>query len=201
METIDQNESIQQDAQEFGLCVKQGGWRMGLLVARNVELGTAGRPKIGEDSPIKVSLSSFAEQAGIDKNTVKKYLDAWNRAADKGLVQPSSLLSPGEEPEYLDTDKLPSWNAIYTPRKKKTTKTEIETETTETETPSDDNASCVNSQVPPRQGFVRDANDRLREGLSLMQHLSEDTHSLIAEDIQETERLIAEIKANLKVGL
>jgi predicted transcriptional regulator len=63
----------------------------------------------------------------------------------------------------------------------------------------DTNSTCVNSQVPSRQGFVRDANDRLREGIVLMHMLSEDTHTLIAEDIIETERLIAEIKANLKV--
>lgn len=73
--------------------------------------------------------------------------------------------------------------------------------TTQEKTMSKIDTTCVNSQVPARQGFVRDANDRLRQGLLMMSQLSEDTHTLIAEDILETEKLIQEIKSSLKVGI
>lgn len=65
-----------------GQHVKLGGWRLGLLVARNVEKGTPGRPS--ENVPIgtfKRSAREFAELAGVGKNKVLRYLEAWNRAA------------------------------------------------------------------------------------------------------------------------
>lgn len=132
--------SIDRDAQEFALCIKQGGWRMGLLVARNVKAGTGqGKRNLSENSEKseKVSLASFAQKAGIDDKTVKKYLDAWNLAAEKGHVQPSDALHPDEEPGYIDVDKLPSWKTFFQPRKPKETKTKEKTkETTQSTTSS-----------------------------------------------------------------
>lgn len=60
--------------------------------------------------------------------------------------------------------------------------------------------ACINADVPPREGFVRQVNERLRECLPLLTHLSDETHELIAEDLIETQALIDEIKANLKVS-
>ncbi|MCX5045500.1 hypothetical protein OG921_20240 [Aldersonia sp. NBC_00410] len=55
------------DAREFGQHFKQGGWRLGLLVARNVEHGGAGgRPAENrslENGSGKVSMSQFADLA------------------------------------------------------------------------------------------------------------------------------------------
>lgn len=37
--------TVDSDAREFGQHFRQGGWRLGLLVARNVKPGKAGRPR------------------------------------------------------------------------------------------------------------------------------------------------------------
>jgi hypothetical protein len=88
------------DAREFGLHKKQGGWRMGLLVARNVERGEGG-PRTGSFDPVsKVSAREFAEKAGLSGHKqVIRYLDRWDEYADDGLVPPSTELSPGDEIE------------------------------------------------------------------------------------------------------
>jgi len=60
--------------------VKLGGWRLGLLVARNVERGTAGRPSDNRYNctDLKLSATRFAEMAGVSRPKVIRYLDAWN---------------------------------------------------------------------------------------------------------------------------
>jgi hypothetical protein len=75
---------VQQDAREFGLHVRQGGWRLGLLVARNVEKGkgeggggTDGSHRRDRDSDEKVSARKFASVAGTSHDRVLRYLDAW----------------------------------------------------------------------------------------------------------------------------
>lgn len=107
--------SINNDAREFGLHVKQGGWRLGLLVARNVQKlqsGSGGDP--GAITPGgKVSARQFAEIAGCGKDRVSRYLDAWNRAATAGHVDPADELSPGQEID-LNWETLPDWGQFYT---------------------------------------------------------------------------------------
>jgi hypothetical protein len=103
---------VEQDAREFGLHVKQGGWRLGLLVARNVERGNGGRGnRRGRDS-LKVSGRDFARMSGTTADRVLRYLDAWERAADAGHVPHAAALTPGDEPE-LDVDELPPWGDYY----------------------------------------------------------------------------------------
>jgi hypothetical protein len=112
--------SLDNDAQEFGRHMKQGGWRLGLLVARNVEPGKPGRPakrppvddliadepleddELSEDSEDvenqdKVSFSEFAAKAGVSKQHVANYYSAWQLAADDGKCQHAEQLSPGDE--------------------------------------------------------------------------------------------------------
>lgn len=78
---------VEKDAREFGQHVKLGGWRLGLLVARNVEKGSgdgvnaAYREGVTTVTPSKVSARRFAETAGVSAPKVLRYLDAWNRAA------------------------------------------------------------------------------------------------------------------------
>jgi hypothetical protein len=105
-ELTDLNPNIEMDAKEFGEHVRNGGWRLGLLAARSAEVATAGRPRIGENTPInkKISLTAFGKSAGIDKNTVKKYLDSWNMAAADGYVPSSSELVPGQGVNFTDVD-------------------------------------------------------------------------------------------------
>jgi hypothetical protein len=106
------------DAREFGLHMKQGGWRLGLLVARNVSKGTnhGGDRKSDQrnDRSVdrKVSVKEFARQAGTSHPRVSRHLDAWNRAADAGHVPHASELTPGVDPD-LDWDSLPAWGNFY----------------------------------------------------------------------------------------
>lgn len=67
-----------------GQHVKLGGWRLGLLVARNVEAGAGnGRPRKGAKTltNVKVSANRFAQTAKVSTPKVLRYLEAWNRAA------------------------------------------------------------------------------------------------------------------------
>jgi hypothetical protein len=112
----DLNDQIKADAKEYGRHVKQGGWRLGLLVARCVEKGrgTGGHPdrgdRYGQDG--KVSASAFARLAGTDNTRVLRYLDAWTRAADTGVVPDADRLHPGVDPR-LDWEALPEWGEFY----------------------------------------------------------------------------------------
>jgi hypothetical protein len=101
------------DAREFGLHVKQGGWRLGLLVARNVNPsnGQGTRTDLVR-SQGRVSAVAFAREAGLSNQTVSLYLEAWERAADVGHVPHAADLGPGAEPP-IDADALPAWEGFY----------------------------------------------------------------------------------------
>lgn len=106
--------TINQDAVEFGLHVKQGGWRLGLLVARSVEKKIGGRPlkTSSTEEVFKISAEAFAKEAGTTGDRVLRHLDAWSRAANAGFVPAATDLNPGAEPE-LDVDALPPWSNFY----------------------------------------------------------------------------------------
>lgn len=103
---------IDSDAKEFGVGVRCGGWRLGLLVARNVAKGTAGRPKadanhsLENDSPAKVSMNQFAELAGVSVSHVKYYYDAWELAAKASLVPSAEKIMPGEDDIDVEADSI-----------------------------------------------------------------------------------------------
>ena len=108
----------QDDAREFGLHIKQGGWRLGLLVARNVAPG-AGTGGGGTDGSHrsnrngeKVSARSFAEEAGTGPARVLRYLTGWEKAAGTGTVPHAADLNPDSEPA-LDVETLPEWEDFY----------------------------------------------------------------------------------------
>ena len=100
--------------------MKQGGWRLGLLVARNVEKRKAGQPsKEFSGRKIlggKVTASEFARLSGTTAPRVLRYLEAWERGADAGHVPPGSELTPGAEPEP-DVDVLPPWSGRVRPQR------------------------------------------------------------------------------------
>jgi len=108
---------VQRDAEEFGVHVKAGGWRLGLLVARNVEKGEgqgAREPRNARNEVAKISASEFAKQAGTSAPRVLRYLSAWEHAAADGLVPPAATLSPGQDID-LDVDKIGDWTYYYPP--------------------------------------------------------------------------------------
>src|SRR5262245_40515597 len=110
----DEMNLIELDAREFGLHLGQGGWRLGLLVARNVENNGRGRPKKNDRSfSEKATAAEFAKLAATSRPRVLRFLEAWERAAEDGVVPPSSELSPGEELDWLDVEQLPPWGDYY----------------------------------------------------------------------------------------
>jgi hypothetical protein len=108
--------TIQQDAREFGLHVKAGGWRLGLLVARNViNAGPGNRKVTGVTLPEgKVDATEFARQADTSAPRVLRYLRAWDAAAEADKVPRSADLTPGTELD-LDVGKLGAWSEFYPP--------------------------------------------------------------------------------------
>jgi hypothetical protein len=106
---------VDDDAREFGKHFKQGGWRLGLLVARNVEPGSPGRPgnRSPENVSDKVSMSKFAELAGVSKSHVSYCFKAWQLAAGEGLCPHAETLSPDDEVlddiEQDDEHMLEKW--------------------------------------------------------------------------------------------
>lgn len=108
------NDQIKADAKEYGRHVRQGGWRLGLLVARCVEKSRPGPVRHDRDDP-RVSASEFARIAGGGDgatNRVLRYLDAWNKAAEAGIVPDVSKLNPGVDPR-IDWEALPEWSGFY----------------------------------------------------------------------------------------
>lgn len=98
--------AVDVDAREFGRHFKQGGWRLGLLVARNVQLSQGKRTDLstgGQDAetPVKVSGAEFAQRAGVSKQNVAYYFRAWQLAADDGHCPHAENLEPNDD-EALD---------------------------------------------------------------------------------------------------
>lgn len=116
------NPNIEIDAKEFGEHVRNGGWRLGLLVARSVAAGTGqgSRTNLAEFSAKfpKISTRAFARQAGgsITDKTVSKYLNAWNMAAADEIVPASSELSPGQSFSFDAEEHTPKvWDSYFKP--------------------------------------------------------------------------------------
>ncbi|MCV7100729.1 hypothetical protein [Mycobacterium palustre] len=112
--------SIQEDARDFGQHFKQGGWRLGLLVARNVYVsGTErGRSDLQASRVGKVTANQFAETAGVSARSVQLYYRAWELAADKDECLHATELSPGSEDGNINFDEdddamRAKWSAYY----------------------------------------------------------------------------------------
>lgn len=98
--------TIEQDAREYGVHVRHGGWRLGLLVARSVEKGAK------KDSD-KVSADEFARRSGTSADRVIHYLDAWERAADAGYVPHSTDVTPGQDVQLPEDEDGELWRRFY----------------------------------------------------------------------------------------
>jgi hypothetical protein len=112
---------VKQDAAEFGQHVRLGGWRLGLLVARNVQKGKgqgARQPRNDRHEVEKVSATRFGQLAGTSAPRVLRYLAAWEAAADDGYVKHAADLTPGQEID-LDPGELPPWSKYYVTKKPK----------------------------------------------------------------------------------
>jgi hypothetical protein len=105
--------SLEDDAAVFGGNF-EGGWQLGLLVARNVHKRTqAGRPSKSEQVRNKVSCAKFAEKAEVSERTVQLFYDAWQLAAEAGHCTSADELLPGEEDPKLAGIDPELWRKYY----------------------------------------------------------------------------------------
>jgi hypothetical protein len=111
--------SIEEDARVFGQHF-QGGWQLGLLVARNVhKRAGAGRPSKSEPVRNKVSCAEFAKIAGISDRTVQLVYDTWRLAAEEGhCTPPEQLLTGMDDPKLSgidvgDQEHREMWRKFY----------------------------------------------------------------------------------------
>ncbi|MGW0825116.1 hypothetical protein [Streptomyces sp. NPDC002845] len=102
------SELVVVDAREFGVYARTGGWAFALKVARSVRPGG----QAAGETP-KVSAKEFAGLAGCSPERVMRYYNAWDKAADDGLVPHFEALAPGEDIELPDSD---AWLSYYTSR-------------------------------------------------------------------------------------
>src|SRR5699024_2240070 len=94
-----------ENASEFAKLDRGEGWPVALLVACSVEKGKdrggdrkssnqCADRRIGQQG--KTSANAFAGIAGTEGKRVLRFLDAWHKAADEGLVRPASELTPDD---------------------------------------------------------------------------------------------------------
>lgn len=102
--------TVTTDAHEFGIHVHQGGWRLGMLVARNV-VKSPGRVAAATLAP-KTNATRFAKDSKTTVDRVLRYLDAWEAGAEAGHVPHATDLQPGMDVD-LNVDRLPSWDVFY----------------------------------------------------------------------------------------
>lgn len=123
------------DAKELETHETLGGWRKGLLVARNVrdDYGDGDKPWEAEgiskatwyrkretsagnasSSLKKLSIRAFSKLSNLDQETISKYLKIWNLAVADGLPIPApSDLVPGQDVDFLVRDEKDA--LIFTP--------------------------------------------------------------------------------------
>ena len=113
--------SWKEDAKFVGAMVRGGDWEIGLRIARSVEINAGnGGDRRSESFSVpkgtlkvgKTSINEFAAVAGIGVNTVRRYLAAWEWAANDGLVDASADLNPDDEYDFSAFDEG-SWKEYY----------------------------------------------------------------------------------------
>lgn len=112
------NDQVEVDAAEFGRHVSAGGWRLGLLVARNVLPGQRGHQPSGVRQSSREDLGKqyvvqFAEWAHVSQARVMRYYRAWAIAAEEGVVKAADDLKPGDEPVLPNNEDVP-WSHYLT---------------------------------------------------------------------------------------
>lgn len=177
---------IEFDALEFGQHVKLGGWRLGLLVARNVEKSKAGRPAANRNNcnDFKMSATKFAELAGVSTPKVLRYLDAWNKAAADIEELPSSdELAPGNEIDLSEEwCEAHPWSAYYSTANKKPD------EKPEGTPPSQEEQNRTFRETITRDPeFAKAAAEALRE-------VAPETQQVTADQVREAVRTNPEVE-------
>lgn len=157
---------IDSDATEFANHFKQGGWRLGLLVARSVVMqAKPGGIPTGDNG--KVTTGEFAKKSGVSQTTVQYYFKAWELAADEGHCLHARELNPGDEDASIDHDEDDNesrimWSKFYQKarepkkpkqqvEKKPEPKVEAEANESEDETSTETDSFVINEAELDRQ--------------------------------------------------
>src|SRR5215472_15883935 len=84
------------NASEFRDLDAGEGWPFAVLVSCSVENNRRGNPNFSSEQlgSGKVPALRFAEAAGASADRVLRYLEAWNKAAQAGIVTGASHLGP-----------------------------------------------------------------------------------------------------------
>lgn len=176
------DEAITDDATEFGLHMRQGGWRLGLLVARNVKIAPG---RVAPETLLpKINATEFARRAGTSNDRVIRHYAAWQRAANAGLVPDADTLNPANTVD-LNVDRLPAWGPIYN--------APIERRTPVTRTPRPLPGPITTRRADPIIPAVADTNDpHISEALESARVNAEDAlTALHAHDAEEDEHAAA----------
>ena len=171
---------VERNAAEFGQHVRQGGWRLGYLVATSAYRGKRGRHQSkSEESDLgKVTLAEFARIAKINDVTVSNYLKAWNRAADDLGIERSEDMHPGYECDWLTEEwaEQHPWGKYYSTVNKK------HDEAPEGTPPTPEaQATAFEHQVTQDPEFARKAAETLRK-------VAPETQQITPEQVREAVR-------------
>ena len=85
--------SYEEDVRFVTAFARGGDWELGLRVARNVDPG----PIRGDK---KVTLTKFASDVGLSKDSVSRYYKAWEKAAADKVVDPADSLVADSEYDW-----------------------------------------------------------------------------------------------------
>ena len=119
---VDLNPYVAFKMQTFKEHVRNGGWKLGFLVASSAYIGERGGNRGNQHTggmensfQGKISCRAFAQGTGISHPTVSKYLTAWDLAVADGMpIEISTNLRPDQE---LDLSNVTDENGklIFTP--------------------------------------------------------------------------------------
>lgn len=194
-------DQIQSDRTEFANNFKQGGWRLGLLVARNVYIssGERSRSDLTAAKLGKLTANQFAEGIDVSARTVQLYYKAWELASNRNdgpCVTPPSLLKPGQDDsasinelvEETDPDERLKalnklWLSFYHKAKGKAEpKPEPKPETKPSESKTEDIEPQDDSDESDEDDFVP-----VETQAKLAQ---QDKHNKIIESVESLERVV-----------
>lgn len=100
------------NADDFALLDRGEGWPFAVLVACSALRAERGhQPKPAAAGLEKVPMAVFARRAGTDGTRISRYLDAWEKAADAGLVPHAADLRPADAPAVSLPDAR--WSDYY----------------------------------------------------------------------------------------
>ncbi|MFI7320889.1 hypothetical protein [Streptomyces venezuelae] len=194
--TADTAALIAEDARDFGVYARTGGWAFGLKVARSVR---PGGQSAGETP--KVSAKEFAELAGCSADRVMRYYKAWDKAADDGMVPHFEALSPGMDVDLPDADV---WLSYYTARSSALTQRgEAITQAAEAEGIRPTKAlEVAENPTALRAAILADPGTAEAARKALMDRLDEDPalRTELVRDIVRTDDLKKAVAAESKAG-